>query len=358
MSSLPGNIWAWRCSQGAPQPLHKERRPLPELHPNGLLVKIKAMGVCHSDCLILSVPTAQPGKEEFTLGHEGAGEIVQIGPEVNPATFQLGDTVAIHPVPGCGSCPSCKAGYQRICQTSNNGGYGLGYDGFMQEYVSVRADACVKVPEGVTVEHACIAADALLTAFHAVKYTADVRPEQTVAILGLGGLGLNAVQTAKHLGVKRIVVVDKRQEAVDIAVRLGVEREDAYSTGSADTRPVQDVLAERGVVVDTVIDFVGHEQTITLAQRIVRPIGLIVMVGLLSMQVPVFPGRVAQNCLTIKGSFCGTMEGLGEVLQLVKDGVITPEVSTASIEDLPQVLKDLDDGKINGRKVLLPEWSA
>ena len=266
--------------------------------------------------------------------------------------------VAVHPVPGCNECTVCQIGYQRICREAGNGGYGLGRDGMMQEYVAVRADACAKVPEGVSAEYACIAADAMLTAYHAVKYTAAVTPDQTIAIIGLGGLGLNALQTAQHLGVKRILVFDKRQEAVDIAIRLGVDREDAFCTADAAQPPVQEVLAQRNIAVDTVIDFVGHEQTIPLAQMIVRPVGLIVMVGLISPLVAVMPLLVVQYCVTIKGSFCGTFEGLSEVLQLVKEGVIVPEISTTSIEELPQVLQDLNDGEINGRKILLPDWSS
>ncbi|PPJ54338.1 hypothetical protein CBER1_07129 [Cercospora berteroae] len=358
MPSLPESIWAWKCTPGADKVLHKEKVQLPKVEPNGLLVKIRAMGVCHSDCLIRDLPEA-PAQflKEWTLGHEGAGEIIEIGSEVDKSAFEVGDMVAIHPVPGCGKCPPCQSGYQRICMTSGKGGYGLGYDGFMQEYLAVRADACAKVPEGVPAEHACIAADALLTAYHAVKYTADVKPDQTIAITGLGGLGLNGLQTALHLGVKRIIAFDKRQEALDIAIRMGLKPEDAYCTSETQSKPIPEILGEKGIVIDTVVDFVGHEETISLAQQIIRPIGLIVLVGLLSQTVSVVPYLVTQNCLTIKGSFCGDMNGLNEVLQLLKEGVLKPETSTDSIDNMPQTLRDLDDGKIVGRRILLPDWS-
>ncbi|KJX96437.1 hypothetical protein TI39_contig627g00011 [Zymoseptoria brevis] len=146
--------------------------------------------------------------QEFTLGHEGAGEIVALGSEVSKELFNIGDRVAIHCVPGCHDCIPCNNGWPQACREPGYGGYGLGRDGFFAECVACRADAAVKIPEGVRIQDAAISPDALLTAYHAVKHTADVKPDETIAIFGLGGLGLNGVQVAKHLGVKRIIVCD------------------------------------------------------------------------------------------------------------------------------------------------------
>lgn len=185
---------AWRVRPGDSQPLVRRRITTPKAQPNELLVKILAMGVCHSDCAIRDAPRSPEARRdwaaEFTLGHEGAGEIVHIGSGVDASRFVVGDKVAIHIIPGCNQCLSCRSGLQRICRAKDNGGYGLGRDGFFQEYAAVRADAAVKVPEGVSIAEAAIAADAVLTAYHAVKYAAEVKPEQTILINGLGGLGL------------------------------------------------------------------------------------------------------------------------------------------------------------------------
>ncbi|EME77877.1 uncharacterized protein MYCFIDRAFT_157871 [Pseudocercospora fijiensis CIRAD86] len=353
--------WAWRCHQGRkPDVLCKKRIQVPKCASNGVLVKMLAMGVCHSDCLIIARPEPLPGNTEFTLGHEGAGEILEIGSEVS--SLQVGDKVSIHIVPGCGSCRECKLGFRRLCREPNNGGYGLEKDGFMQEIVAARADACVKVPEGVRIEDAAIAPDAILTAYHAIKYTGEVGPEDTVAIVGLGGLGLNGVQIVKYLGVKEdnLYVLDKKPEAVKAAVRLGVRKENAFCSGEEhyEKKPMHEVLAERGVGIDKVIDFVGHDQTHIAAQMVVRPAGTIVVVGLLSMQTPLLPALMVSKCYAIKGTFAGEIEGLKECLDLLADGVIRPELSTASVNGLLQVLKDLDDGKIEGRKVLLPDWTS
>lgn len=320
------------------------------------------MGVCHSDCAIRDVKAGKNpvlSNNEFTLGHEGAGEIVALG-ENTTSSLVIGDLVAIHPVAGCRSekCIPCSHGWAQACRAPDNGNHGLGQDGFFAEYVVCREDAAVLVPKGVTIQQAAVAPDALLTAYHAVKHTAAMTAKDTVLIIGLGGLGLNGLQVAQHLGAKRILVCDREQGAVDVAVRLGIAKEDAFCTSDPDAKPIHDVLAERDIVVDTVIDFVGHEQTMLEAQLTVRPAGLIVMVGLLSPKVNVLPGLMAQNVLTLKGTFCGSIDGLRECLDLIAQGVIKPEIVEGSINNLPQVLRDLDDGKIRGRQVLLPDWST
>jgi propanol-preferring alcohol dehydrogenase len=316
------------------------------------------MGVCHSDCLIRDRTEAPPTwPNEFTLGHEGAGEIVAIGPDVPNDQFSIGDRVAIHCVPGCKNCVPCNNGWSQACRAPDNGGYGLGRDGFFAEYVACRADAAVKIPDGVRIQDAAISPDALLTAYHAVKHAAKVKPEDTIAIVGLGGLGLNGVQVAQHLGAKRILVSDNRRDAVETAIKLGIPREDAFCTADPVARPMYEVLAERGVVVDTVIDFVGHHETVLSAQLTVKPTGTIVLVGALSEQAAIVPVLMISNVITIKGTFCGTVDGLKECLELVASGVVKPEIELGSINDLPQVLQDLDEGKIRGRKVLMPDWS-
>lgn len=166
----------------------------------------------------------------------------------------------------------------------------------------------------------------------------------------------NALQVATHLGVKRILACDKKQEALDLAVKLGVAAEDAICTGKPDCKPVHQVVAEREIILDTVIDFVGVEETLTNALLAVRSGGLLVMVGLLSPQVPLSPLLIVSRVLNIKGSFAGTVDGLRECLDLLSHGVIRPQIETASIEELPAVMDALDDSKYLGRKVLLPTW--
>ncbi|KAI7180787.1 40S ribosomal protein [Hortaea werneckii] len=293
------------------------------------------------------------------LGHEGAGKVVKIGPDVNPDIFSLGDRVAIHLIPGCNKsdCLECSRGLHVLCKADGSGNYGLGRDGMFAEYVACQARAAVKVPDPVEMPAAAVAPDAVLTAYQAVKYTGAVQPDHTIVIFGLGGVGLNGVQTALHLGVKRILVVDRRQHSLDEAVALGIPRENCFCTGEGpDEKKIEQFVAENNVQIDVAIDFVGHADTILAAQMLVRPAGLIVQVGLLAQHGPLIPGYLVMHAKTIKGNYNGSLESFAEVMELMGQGVLKPKLETGSIEDLPQVLKDLDNGKVRTRMVLLPDW--
>ncbi|KAI6825882.1 hypothetical protein KC340_g12263 [Hortaea werneckii] len=321
----------------------RSRVPVPDVAPDGLLVQVEAMGVCHSDF----------------LGHEGAGKVVKIGPDVNPDLFSLGDRVAIHLIPGCNKsdCLECSRGLHVLCKADGGGNYGLGRDGMFAEYVACQTRAAVKVPDSMEMPAAAVAPDAVLTAYQAVKYTGAVRPDHTIVIFGLGGVGLNGVQTALHLGVKRILVVDKRQHSLDEAVALGIPKENCFCTGDgSNEKKIEQFVAENNIQVDVAIDFVGHADTILAAQMLVRPAGLIVQVGLLAQHAPLIPGYIVMHAKTIKGNYNGSLESFAEVMELMGQGVLKPKLETGSIEDLPQVLRDLDEGKVRTRMVLLPDW--
>ncbi|KAK4560632.1 hypothetical protein LTR86_005210 [Recurvomyces mirabilis] len=358
--SLPSKMQAWKVHVGKPEPILEEV-DVPKPGDGEMLVKILAAGVCHSDCTLLGMKEAPPGmnmRPQYTLGHEGAGEVVQLGQNVKD--FKVGDKVAMLIIPGCeeSSCPVCSTGLQRLCHGNKSGNYGLGIsDGFFAEYVNVMARAAVKVPDSVNMPIAAVAPDAVLTAYHAIRYTADVQPHQTIAIYGLGGLGLNAVQIAQHLGVKRILVVDKRQETVDLAVGLGVAKEDAFCTGNSGSPSIEQYAAEKGVNIDTTIDFVGHGDTFQSAQFAVRAGGTMVQVGLISPTVTMIPLVTVLKGVTIKCHYNGSMEALRECMDLLAKGVIKPSVETGSMKTLPKVVKDLDEGKIKSRMVLVPDWT-
>lgn len=150
---------AWRMSPTRTPTIFRTRIPIPSPGPDGVLVKLLAMGVCHSDCAIRDLTDVPPfWSEEFTLGHEGAGEIVALGGNVS-APLAIGDLAAIHPVTGCKAekCAHCSNGWSQACKSAENGNHGLGQDGFFAEYVVCRAEAAIPVPEGVKIQHAAIA---------------------------------------------------------------------------------------------------------------------------------------------------------------------------------------------------------
>jgi len=352
---------AWKCYVGDSNPLRRVSVSIPTPNPEEVLLKVLAMGVCHTDCTLLAMKEPIHGMgADFILGHEGVGEIIQLGSQVNPADFSIGDRVGVHLTAGCHgeTCPECTRGLHNLCK-SEGGHYGVGRNGLFAEYIAIHHRAAFHIPANLDNAHAAVAADAVVTAYHAVKTTAAVKPHQTIVIYGLGGLGLNALQTAQHLGVKQILVVDKRQASIEAAIALGVPRENAFCTSDdQNARTLRESIASRNLAIDTCIDFAGHADTVTSAQMVLRPGGTLVLVGLLAEQVPLLPLVSVVSGLTIKGSYNGGVQAYRECLDLMARGILTPEVQVGSVEDLPDVLRRLDGGEIQGRMVLMPDWRA
>ncbi|EME44540.1 hypothetical protein DOTSEDRAFT_172802 [Dothistroma septosporum NZE10] len=356
-ASIPKTMQAWRYRLVDTEPFLAET-PVPVPEADGLLVKILAMGVCHSDCTLLGMNEPILGmKPEFIMGHEACGEIVQLGSDVSKSSFAVRDKIVMLMIPGCNkqSCPDCSRGFTSVCRDPASGNYGLGIsEGFFAEYVTVTHRAAVKIPEGLDLAEAAASADAVMTAYTAVRYIGNPKPDETVAIFGLGGVGLNGLQTALHLGVKEILVVDKRQASLDEAIKLGVPRDHTFLVGEG--TPIEQYVAEQKLQVDMVFDFMGHESTFQGAQMVVRNGGVIVLVGLFSPVVPLIPLVSVLKAVTIKCSYNGDIKGLQESLDLMAKGVLEPVVETGSIQDLRKVSKDLDKGKIENRMVLMPDW--
>lgn len=251
---------AWRKRFTSQEPILEEV-PVPSAPEDGLLIKIHAAGVCHSDVAILEITEKPPAWNEVsTLGHEGCGEVVEVGAAVKD--FRIGDMVAIHPVPGCllSSCRLCTRDLAQICQDGER--YGLGYDGSFAPYVAIKETAAIKLPKGVTAEEGAVATDACMTAYHAVVGTGNVKKEETVLLIGLGGLGFNALQIIQSIGA-RVIVTDTRQEVLDAAAEFGVPKTDIVPLGTS----IVEFVKQNNLQIDTVIDFAGLPQTFTASQE-------------------------------------------------------------------------------------------
>ncbi len=171
--------------------------------------------------------------------------------------FKLGDMVAIMCVPGCGgsTCSECSSNVPQLCASGPR--YGGGKDGFFAPYATVHERAAVKLPAGVSAAVGAVATDACMTAYHAVVGTGEVKKSDTVLLLGLGGLGFNALQIILDIGAQ-VVVSDQRQFVLDEAVKFGVLKGNIVPT---DTVSVSGWIHTQGTRIDTVIDFVAMPET-------------------------------------------------------------------------------------------------
>jgi propanol-preferring alcohol dehydrogenase len=203
---------------------------------------------------------------------------------------------------------------------------------------------------GVTPAEAAVATDAVNTAYHAIHRRAEVKPSETVFLFGLGGLGFNALQIVHAIGA-RVVASDIREERLEEARKLGIPERDIVPVG---TSP-QEFVKERSLHIDTVLDFVGTHQTFEDAQQIVRRGGKLLCIGSLDTENTIYMKLGTRKRLSYIFSYGGQVKDLKVVLDLIAKGVIRPQVDVGRLEDFPKVLRDLEEGRVNGRVALLHE---
>ncbi len=334
---------AWRYV-GAHRPLEQQEIERPYPGPGEIVVRIRAAGVCHSDIHVIE--GIAPFPVPLTLGHEGAGTVEEIGPGVSGLV--PGQLVALYGPNSEGNCRFCRTGQENLCPFGPP--IGLGIDGAYAEFARVPARSAIPVPEGVTAAQAAVATDAALTPYHALKAVGGLRAGEIAVLIGLGGLGMNAIEIARLLGAY-VIAVDLVPEKLDRARALGAHE----TVDGRDTAAVA-ALAERQP--DLVADFVGIDATVTSAQQVVRPGGRVVLVGLGATTGTLLTFRYGAQQIATLGSFWGTSQELREILDLIARGAISPPVTAEPMRDVNAVLDRLRRGEVEGRIALVPESGA
>jgi alcohol dehydrogenase len=307
---------------GRPGP-YAQTRPLEirelELAPPGpgeLLVRVRAAGLCHSDLSVID--GSRPRVMPMALGHEAAGEVLEVGDGVSD--FAAGDRVILAFVPVCGRCGPCRAGRGALCEpgaaantagTLLSGGrrwsggvhHHLGVSAFAEQIV-VSEKSAVKVDRELPFEIAALFGCAVLTGVGAVVNSARVEIGDSVAVFGLGGVGLAALLGAVAAGATSIVAVDRVPEKLELARELGAT---TVVDASEDT-PVAAVREATGGGADHAIETVGSELVLAQAYAATRRGGTTVTVGLphpeRMLSIPAV-SLVAEE-RTLKGSYLGS----------------------------------------------------
>ena len=201
-------------------------------------VRLAASGLCHSDehNRIGDIPMVPPGAFPFIGGHEGAGTVTKVGPGVT--SLQEGDHIVLGFLPSCGRCPSCARGHQNLCDLGatlltgkaiadgTNRIQVRGQDatpmcllGTFSPYVTVHEASAIKIEKDIPLDKAALVGCGVTTGWGSSVYAADVRAGETVVVIGVGGVGMNAVQGARIAGAKHIVAIDpvefKREQAME-----------------------------------------------------------------------------------------------------------------------------------------------
>ncbi len=266
-----------------------------ELDPPGpgeILLRVRAAGLCHSDLSVID--GSRPRPVPMALGHEAAGEVVEVGPDV--AGFSAGDHVVLAFVPVCGDCVPCRSGRAALCEpgaAANTAGtllsgerrwhdpaggqvhHHLGVSA-LAEHIVVSAGSAVRVDRELPFELAALFGCAVLTGVGAVVNSAAVQPGQSVAVFGLGGVGLAALLGSLVAGAGTVVAVDRIPEKLELARDLGA----TIALDATDRDLVAAVRETTGGGVDHAIETVGSEVVLAQAYAATRRGGTTVTVGL------------------------------------------------------------------------------
>jgi D-arabinose 1-dehydrogenase-like Zn-dependent alcohol dehydrogenase len=197
---------------GADRPVTVQDIPTPEPGPGEVMVRVAGCGVCHTDLHYVDhgTPTFKP--PPLVLGHEVAGTIARLGPDVDD--FDVGDPVLLAAVLSCGRCEACRTGRENLCE--NGVMLGNHADGGYAEFVVAPARDTFRLPPEIPVVEGSIIADAITTPYHAVVNRGRVTPGDQVVVVGCGGVGLNVVQVAAAMGAQ-VVAVDLSEEKLEWA---------------------------------------------------------------------------------------------------------------------------------------------
>ena len=301
------------------QPLIIEEVDLDPPSREEVLIKIKAVGLCHSDLVAISGERSRP--LPMVIGHEAAGIVEEIGPNVEG--FSTGDHVAVAFVASCGVCDMCRQGRPSLCEPANlanlsgtllDGTTGLhkegnpihhhsGVAGFA-EYAVVSKNALVKIDRSVPFEYAAMFGCAVITGVGAVFNTAQVRSGQSVAVVGLGGVGLSSLLAARAAGASKIIAIDVQNNKLDLARELGAH--ETYNATDLDFESQIRKATNGGV--DLAVETAGSPRALESAYAVTRRGGTTVTAGLPGPEATITLKHLSlaaeERCL--KGSYMGS----------------------------------------------------
>ncbi|TDX77497.1 alcohol dehydrogenase [Rathayibacter sp. PhB151] len=325
--------------------------PTPKAPADGVVVRVLATGLCRSDW------HAWAGHDDIAFphvpGHELAGVIAEVGPEVR--NWAVGDRVTVPFVCGCGRCEWCLQGDAQVCPDQEQPGF-THWGSFAESVALHAADTnLVAIPEGVDFATAASLGCRFATAYRALVGRARVQPGEWVTVIGAGGVGLSAVMVAHALGA-RVVAVDRNAAALEVATRVGAEH--VLLADARDLPAAVNALTGGGSHV--AVDAVGSEQTSSDALLSLRRRGRHVQIGLLPPveghpRVPM--ARVIAWELDVLGSHGMAARDYPAMLRLIEQGVLAPQrliERTIGLEEAAELLPVFDRSNPAGMTIIDP----
>jgi len=327
---------------GAGQPLELHDIPIPAIGERDILVRVRAAGICHSDVHY------RAGKSPvhplpMTLGHEVAGVVEQIGAQV--ASVKVGDRVCLHYNITCGDCYYCSTGNEQFCpQVLMLGHY---TSGGYAEYIAVPARNAIALPDEIPFEQGATLMCASATAFHALRKS-RLKAGETAAIVGVGGLGMSAIQLARAFGALDVFAVDINADKLQLAAQYG-----AIPVNARQVDPVAEIRKQtNGKGVDVAVELIGLPQTMRQTVQCLGVLGRAVIAGISDRPLEVDTYReLLGNEAEIIGSNDHLLQELPLLVELARRKVLdTSRVVTRVVP--------LDAGAINQTLDALEHFSA
>ncbi|WP_395644419.1 alcohol dehydrogenase catalytic domain-containing protein [Terricaulis sp.] len=322
--------------------------------PGEALVRVTRAGLCHSDLHIhdgyfdfgdVKQPVAI--NMPAILGHEIEGEVAELGAGVT--TTKVGERVAVYPWLGCNACDTCRAGDQQLCIALPRRALGVAQWGGMAEYVHVPfADALIPIGD-LAPGLGALAMCSGLTAYSALKKIGAPPKDQPILLLGMGGVGLQAMALAKNVLPNPIIAADidatKREAALKYGAVAAIEpTADAWA----------DSLARHGPAA-AAIDFVGAPATFGFGTAALRRGGRYIIVGLFGGKAALPLASLPLRPISIVGSYVGRLEEARELIALLRKGAApAPPMHERPLDQANSAIADLRAGKVLGRVLLTP----
>ncbi|MCA9828079.1 MAG: alcohol dehydrogenase catalytic domain-containing protein [Nitrosopumilus sp.] len=343
---------------GPNEPLAVSSTETPKPQGNQVLVKVKSVGVCHSDLHLweggydlgdgqFMKVTDRGVKYPVTPGHEIVGVVEDFGADASG--ISKGDEVLVFPWVGCGECPACEVGDENLCDAPKS--LGVFQDGGYSDYAMIPNSKYLAKLDGVNSDTATSLACSGLTAYTAIKKSNQNSPEFLV-IVGAGGLGLMGVQIAKAITKAKIICVDLDDQKLETAKEMGAD----FTINSKDPETAKKILSicnNKGA--DSVVDFVNAPPTAKLDFAVLRKRGNLILVGLFGGSIELSLVTIPLKSIMIQGAYTGNYHDMVELLDLARKGIINPVISKRyALDDANTALEDLKARKIIGRAVINP----
>ena len=317
----------------ASKPLELQEVPIPDIGEQDILVRVRAAGICHSDAHYRAGRSAM-GMIPITLGHEVAGIVERVGAQV--ADIKAGDRVCLHYNISCGNCYYCNIGHEQFCETVKMIGHHI--DGGYAEYIAVPALNAIPLPDEIPFEQGATLMCASATAFHALS-KGRVKAGETVAVFGVGGLGLSAIQLAKALGAVEVYAVDIQQDKLELASEYN-----AIAINASRVDAVEEIRKlTKGHGVNVALEMIGLRKTMEQAIDSVGNLGRAVMVGLNQQPISI---NTYMQVLGKEAEIIGSNDHLLQELPILVDLARRKILDTSRV--VSQVIP-LDADRINKR---------